>query len=166
MPLPANDDDAATENCPHIAAHALFGPKKHTVAQKEALVWDKDHPELENEPHPMGLFKASELVDAFEQVEASGPGPYHRITNNCADLHINLAKKLGVTVDAQAVAYVSQRLLQDAGSSFLQYVRESWSGRRSLKEDDMVQKVVEERVVDLTRLRSRYGSFATRGSLL
>ena len=92
----------------HCRPCSVWSQESTPLLRKRQLVWDKDLPELENEPHPMGLFKASELVDAFEQVESSGPGPYHHITNNCADLHINLAKKLGVTVDAQAVAYVSQ----------------------------------------------------------
>ena len=155
--------DAETAGCPFVVTHSVYTGEEESgggTTNKEMHIWtDKTKGEtyfadgllLEGSMRT-GTFKFMDLVRAYQEADAGGGGGdvYNVVTNNCGHFIVNLAKALGIQIDASMMAFVVRRLLQKSGKYLVARIRSSvdysslFEGHRHLREESATdEKVVE-----------------------
>ena len=123
-------EKAVAAGCPFLVAHAAFGPDQKS-AVKEIMVWtDKEEGESvfgsdQDGSLPVGTFKLSDILHAYEETDPSTGDTYDVITNSCANFVVGLGSKLDVNIDSQMKSFVTRRLAEVAGKELHQDIRES-----------------------------------------
>jgi hypothetical protein len=150
-------EEAVAAGCPFIVTHAVFD-QSDGPGRKEILVWwDKEEAEslfLADGSFPIGLFKLSDLAQAYEGANpnADGAGVYDVLTNNCGTYMVSLGLALGVQINTKMTAFIARRLLEHAGQELIHSIRESahslvrWSHHISPEKE---QKVSDDKLVEL-----------------
>ena len=122
-------EEAMEAGCPFLVVHAVF--EGTAPGRKEILFFDDKQSgeylfadgKLAEGSLPLGIFKLHELARAYDEADAGSEASYDIVSNNCGSFMVDLATKLGLTVDTKVTSFVARRLIEDSGKQLAEMIR-------------------------------------------